>query len=83
MSFSEDPTQGVEAGEQPYEDPTAEIEAGEQAHEDPTQGSEPGASRPKPTHDEISVRASFLYVEAPESDEQGNWLRAERELTPA
>ena len=64
-----DPTQGAEAGEQPYEDPT--------------QGSEPTASRLKPTHDEISVRAYFLYLEAPESDELGNWLRAERELTPA
>jgi hypothetical protein len=38
--------------------------------------------RPKPTHDEISVRAYFLYLETPESDEVGNWLRAERELTP-
>jgi hypothetical protein len=49
----------------------------------PTQGSEPEAIRPKPTHDEISVRAYFLYLEVPESDELGNWLRAERELTPA
>jgi hypothetical protein len=49
----------------------------------PTQGSEPEAIRPKPTHDEISVRAYFIYLEAPECDELGNWLRAERELTPA
>jgi hypothetical protein len=76
-----DPTQGAQAGEQPHEDPTEGIEVGEQAYEDPTQGSEPEASQPKPTHDEISVRAYFLYLEAPESDELGNWLRAERELT--
>ena len=78
-----DPTQGAGAGEQPYEDPTEGIEVGEQAYEDPTQGSEPKASRPKPTHDEISVRAYFLHLEAPESDELGNWLRAERELAAA
>ena len=76
-----DPTQGAQAGEQPHEDPTEGIEVGEQAYEDPTQESEPEASQPKPTHDEISVRAYFLYLEAPESDELGNWLRAERELT--
>jgi hypothetical protein len=78
-----DPTQGAEPSEQPYDDPTEGIEVSEQAHEDPTQGSEPEASRPKPTHQEISVRAYFLYLEVPESDELGNWLRAERELTPA
>ena len=78
-----DPTQGAKASEQPYEDPTEGIEVGEQAYEDPTQGSEPEASQPKPTHDEISVRAYFLYLEGPESDELGNWLRAERELTSA
>jgi len=64
-------------------DPTQGAEAGEQPSQDPTQGSEPNASRPEPTHEEISVRAYFLYLEAPESDELGNWLRAERELTPA
>ena len=63
-------------------DPTQGAEAGQQPHEDPTQGDEAEASRPKPTHDEISVRAYFIYLEAPESDELGNWLRAERELTP-
>jgi len=78
-----DPTQGAEAGEQLSADPTEGIEVGEQAREDPTQGSEPKASPAKPTHDEISLRAYFLYLETPESDELGNWLRAERELTPA
>jgi hypothetical protein len=78
-----DPTQGAPGSAQPYEDPTAGIEVGEQAYEDPSQGSEPEVSRPTPTHDEISVRAYFLYLETPESDELGNWLRAERELTPA
>ena len=78
-----DPTQVAQASEQPYADPTEGIEVGERGFEDPTQGSEPKASGPKPTHDEISVRAYFLYLEAPESDELGNWLRAERELTPA
>jgi len=43
----------------------------------------PKASPPKPSHDEISTRAYFLHLEAPEIDELGNWLRAERELTPA
>jgi hypothetical protein len=40
-------------------------------------------SHPKPTHDDISTRAYFLHLEAPQTDELGNWLRAERELTPA
>jgi hypothetical protein len=78
-----DPTQGAEGREQHAEDPTQGIEVGERADEDPTDGSEPTARRPNPTHEEISVRAYFLYLEAPESDELGNWLRAERELTPA
>ena len=78
-----DPTQVAQASEQPYADPTEGIEVGERGFEDPTQGSEPKASGPKPTHDEISVRAYFLYLEGPESDELGNWLRAERELTSA
>jgi hypothetical protein len=41
------------------------------------------AARRKPTHDEISVRAYFLHLQAPESDQVGNWLRAERELMAA
>jgi hypothetical protein len=43
----------------------------------------PRTRRRKPTHDEISVRAYFLSLEAPGSDEVGNWLRAERELKAA
>jgi hypothetical protein len=65
---SPDPTRGAEPGDQPLEDPTP--------------GDEAEGNRPAPTHDEISVRAYFLYLETPESDELGNWLRAERELTP-
>jgi hypothetical protein len=43
----------------------------------------PRTRRRKPTHGEISLRAYFLHLEQPRSDELGNWLRAERELTPA
>jgi hypothetical protein len=77
-----DPTQGAQADEQPHEDPTEGAQSNEQSHEDPTQGSEPEASPAIPTHAEISVRAYFIHLEAPESDDLGNWLRAERELTP-
>ena len=41
------------------------------------------AASSQPTHDQISLRAYFLHLEAPHADELGNWLRAERELTPA
>ena len=44
---------------------------------------EPRTRRRKPTHGEISVRAYFIHLEEPGTDELGNWLRAERELTPA
>ena len=64
-------------------DPTQGAQAVEPPDEYPTQGSEPEASPANPTHDEISVRAYFIYLEAPESDDVGNWLRAERELTHA
>jgi hypothetical protein len=43
----------------------------------------PRTRRHKPSHDEISVRAYFIHLEQPGSDQLGNWLRAERELTPA
>jgi hypothetical protein len=43
----------------------------------------PRTRRRKPTHREISLRAYFLHLEQPGSDDLGNWLRAERELTPA
>ena len=43
----------------------------------------PTTTRVKPPHDEISTRAYFLHLEAPQADELGNWLRAERELSAA
>ena len=43
----------------------------------------PRTRRRKPTHREISLRAYFLHLEEPGSDELGNWLRAERELMAA
>lgn len=43
----------------------------------------PRTRRRKPTHEEISMRAYFIALEAPGSDELGNWLRAERELKAA
>ena len=39
--------------------------------------------RRKPSHDEIAERAYFIHVEEGGSDELGNWLRAESELTTA
>jgi hypothetical protein len=56
MSFSEDPTQGIEHGEAAGEDPAGPVapdsstdptqggERGEQEYEDPTQGGEIGAA---------------------------------------
>jgi hypothetical protein len=43
----------------------------------------PKTTARKPSHDEISLRAYFLSLEAPGTDEMGNWLRAERELKAA
>lgn len=43
----------------------------------------PRMRRRKPSHREISLRAYFIHLDQPGSDEIGNWLRAERELTPA
>jgi hypothetical protein len=37
----------------------------------------------KPNQGEISKRAYFIHLEEGESDELGNWLRAEREMTTA
>ena len=48
-----------------------------------TTASKPRVRRRKPSHSEIAVRAYFLHLEAPQSDETGNWLRAERELMAA
>ena len=45
MSFSEDPTQGREGGETPYEDPSQGEEVGERRDEDPSQGGEVGERR--------------------------------------
>ena len=39
--------------------------------------------KPKIGHDEIAMRAYFLHLQAPHSDQLGNWLRAERELMTA
>jgi Protein of unknown function (DUF2934) len=50
----------------------------------PTSSSKPKTRRRKPSHAEISERAYFIHLEEGDSDEFGNWLRAERELaTPA
>ena len=43
----------------------------------------PRTRRRKPTHRDISLRAYFIHLDQPGSDELGNWLRAERELMPA
>ena len=46
----------------------------------------PRARKPKlhkPDHSEISERAYFIHLEDGGSDELGNWLRAERELSAA
>lgn len=43
----------------------------------------PRRRRRPPTHGEISQRAYFIYLEEGTTDEFGNWLRAERELTAA
>ena len=41
------------------------------------------ARRRKPSHAEISERAYFISLQDGGTDEFGNWLRAERELTAA
>lgn len=43
----------------------------------------PTAAATAPTHAEISERAYFIHLDEGVSDPMGNWLRAERELTPA
>ena len=43
----------------------------------------PKTMRRQPSHREISLRAYFIHLEEPASDQLGNWLRAERELTAA
>jgi len=39
--------------------------------------------RHQPTHAEICERAYFIHLERGETDELGNWLRAEQELAAA
>jgi hypothetical protein len=48
-----------------------------------TTTSKPRTRRRKPSHNDIATRAYFLHLEAPHSDQLGNWLRAERELMAA
>ena len=43
----------------------------------------PKSTPPRPDHDEIAERAYFIHLEESDCDELANWLRAERELTPA
>jgi hypothetical protein len=47
----------------------------------PTRSRRPSTRRRKPDQDEISTRAYFIHLEEGGSDQLGNWLRAERELT--
>ena len=49
----------------------------------PTSSRKPKTRPRKPNQGEISERAYFIHLEEGESDELGNWLRAERELTTA
>ena len=49
----------------------------------PTSSRKPKTRPRKPNQGEISKRAYFIHLEEGESDELGNWLRAERELTTA
>ncbi|MGA2929923.1 MAG: hypothetical protein ABSG43_28840 [Solirubrobacteraceae bacterium] len=48
----------------------------------PTSGRKPKALR-KPDQDEISTRAYFMHLHEDQSDQLGNLLRAEHELTAA
>ena len=43
----------------------------------------PKTTRRKPDHEQIAERAYFIHLDEGTSDELGNWLRAERELTAA
>jgi len=48
-----------------------------------TRARKPKAEPRRPTQGEIAERAYFLYLEESGTDELGNWLRAEAELTAA
>ena len=41
------------------------------------------SERHQPTHAEICERAYFIHLEQRDSDELGDWLRAEQELAAA
>jgi len=43
----------------------------------------PRTKRRTPDHSQIAERAYFIHLESGESDDFGNWLRAERELKAA
>lgn len=43
----------------------------------------PRTKRRMPDHGQIAERAYFIHLESGESDDFGNWLRAERELKAA
>ncbi len=49
----------------------------------PASSRKPSTRRRKPDRDQISKRAYFIHLEEGGSDQLGNWLRAERELTTA
>jgi hypothetical protein len=49
----------------------------------PTRSRKPKTAPRRPDQDAISARAYFIHLEEGGSDQLGNWLRAERELTAA
>jgi Protein of unknown function (DUF2934) len=49
----------------------------------PLRPGKPKTKRATPSHAEIATRAYFIYLHEGGSDELGNWVRAERELTAA
>jgi hypothetical protein len=48
-----------------------------------TSSRKPKTRRRQPDQREVSKRAYFIHLEEGGSDQLGNWLRAERELTTA
>ena len=48
-----------------------------------TRTTKPKTKRGTPEHGQIAERAYFIHLESGQSDDFGNWLRAERELTTA
>jgi hypothetical protein len=43
----------------------------------------PAKRRRKPSHEEISARAYYIHLDEGRTDDLGNWLRAESELSNA